>query len=1744
MRNLATICAVICTLLAVHAASGLDAGSYPNDQTPPPGGVGEPGGPGATPPAEKGTLLGGESNPTLGEPGVPVVAHGSFGGAPYARPDAGAVSAYKAEAAAIAAGGYTSDYEYKTLEAVLISFDGHSTYVTDRGGCIYILTVITGLEAGDIVHVDNDYFYNDGTGYASFWNQDPYWIEINPYTHASGDTILNWLIYFEPDGEGTYTLIIGSGEYNLAEHTDNLTEYIGHQYELTRDVTVWRGASLVNPLTSSRGYTYSNSGITGGTEVASSSLDQTDMTYVGTDQVYVDAAWAGSANGDVVGGHLFGQEAFTSVQQGIDGVSGSTINVAAGTYDETLNIENKTDLSIIGESAATTIVKSSSTIGWNVGGYGTNRQTVVRIVNSTGIVLQNLTIDCDLIKGNNRFGITGWDSSVSIDACVVQNMSAPDTSGYYAELGSYFKAPGYSDASRAAVSITNSTFMNAGRVGVVTHDYIDATIENNTFGKTIDDFGYGIEVGSMSTGVVRGNTFYGFDLPAASDGSESAGIYIENAFTASSPSLTKTVLVENNEIYGCQYGMWIGNGYNGYAGDVDIVVTLNNNNFHDNVEGGAWIQDEDASAGSSVSVSGGGNTWADNGDHGIRIYTAGDGDVSINLTGETISGNDTGVLVEDAAPAGSSYSVSITGSTITGNTSYGVNNTVSGLTVDASGNWWGSTDAAAVAAAASGDVDYSPWLGAAPGTTPMTWYVASIGTIQEAVDAAGAGDTVIVTPGTYVEQVNIGKDLTLQGSGSDTIVQAPASMTPLFTTSSPHYPVLLAQGAVVAVKDLVVDGAGRGNGHSRFVGIAYRNAGGAVTNVEITDVRDTPFSGSQHGVAMYLYNNDGQSRSFALTGCDIHDFQKNAMALNADAVTPVDVTVQNCTITGYGATTVTAQNGIQIWGDVMTGLVDNNVVSGIAYDNTLNPTKWVATSILNYYADLDITNNEVSEGHLGIYNIDGAGQITGNTFSIEKVGVSAYGIVATDPPAAVPAPYGEESKAEGGVLENGAMLNVTIADNYLRLDGDDNTATYGIEADAGYGPDDLALTVQNNIVSGFDVGIELWQCESDCDTGTFTSILAENNSLVGNTYGLRSNVTAITVNAEDNWWGDPLGPRPVGPGSGDAVSENADYDPWLGKPAQLNALYLQPTPTSFYIKTGETMVVHMNVANLQQNVNACQAMLGYSSTYFEDPSSGAVAAGGGVWDQLIWDSWSDSSGIPGEIDTAIGVNAQGATGTNADGKVAIITLTAGTTEGVTRMIFREDLDPDPGLIKSTFLADINNGPVWPAKVDSTNVYIDGSDPTIGNLAATQNSTDVLDCAATTVQGTVNISVDASDALAGLDGPPILEIDPPAPASPDSITGAASEKKYYFDGVGQLNLTAGNKVWALAVPDIDVSALSAGGAFNVSFGDEGSGSGWEKIHIQLHKDHTGAGGHLLQAYDKWWDGGPISSHGFNAGDVPGTLDLRVIMQQNGDGTWHITPQFRLPAGEWTTFFDGSYDTVEVFDLTVSMIQPQIDAGSSGTVAFSPGVAFAYVDENPAATYNYEYVVDSTTPNGTASMAITATDNSGNEVSVTGTLCINKNAITGTVHIDSGSNAAYSFDRNVVFTATNNGGTVLKTWTVLVSFSNAAQVAAGTYSLTNVPAGTSNLSAKTAWSLREKKAVTFDDDDQAVVDFTGADMMRGGDINGSNSVNILDYSTLKIHWVSQDPVADINGDTDVNAVDYNLMKKYWFQVGDPQ
>lgn len=591
---------------------------------------------------------------------------------------------------------------------------------------------------------------------------------------------------------------------------------------------------------------------------------------------------------------------FPSIQAAVDAASaGDTINVAAGTYDEAVNIDSFTGLSINGADKTTVTVKPSSTLDWNVGGYGSSRKAVFRVVNSTNVVLQNMTMDFDLVKGNNVFGILYWDSTGTVNNNILKNMSVSDASGGYYEIGSYYRAPWYTDASRANITISANEFIDIGRLGVCTHDYVEATITGNTFYKTIDDFGYAIELGSQSTGTISDNIIYGYDTAALSDGSESAGIYIENCFTGSVSGMTKNVSLTGNEVYDSQWGLVIGNEWDGYAGDVDIVAALSNNNFHDNDLGGVVIADEDKESGSSVTVNGGSNTLTNNGDYGYYIYTQGDGDITVDLSGETITGHDTGVYVEDTGSSStSSYDVAINDSSISGNTTYGVNNTVSSLTLDAENNWWGDASGPGSVGPGSGDgvstnVDYSPWLGNYPSTPGSnTYYVddtSSTAEIQALITGASSGDTIVLAAGTYTP------------SGG-------------FTISTPGITIMLSDGTIIQASSPCF-----------------------TVNADNTTIKsDTTFPGGLIGVCEPSSGSNGIETSKAVNNLVIRDIEiRKGSTATGDGIhighNVTNLQILNNYIHGLDGDGIEYTSGVTVGGvhEVQGNLFQNNAGFGI-----------------------------------------------------------------------------------------------------------------------------------------------------------------------------------------------------------------------------------------------------------------------------------------------------------------------------------------------------------------------------------------------------------------------------------------------------------------------------------------------------------------------------------------------------------------------------------------------------------------------------------------------------------------------------------------------------------------------------------------------------------------------------------------------------------------------------------------------
>ena len=162
----------------------------------------------------------------------------------------------------------------------------------------------------------------------------------------------------------------------------------------------------------------------------------------------------------------------------------------------------------------------------------------------------------------------------------------------------------------------------------------------------------------------------------------------------------------------------------------------------------------------------------------------------------------------------------------------------------------------------------------------------------------------------------------------------------------------------------------------------------------------------------------------------------------------------------------------------------------------------------------------------------------------------------------------------------------------------------------------------------------------------------------------------------------------------------------------------------------------------------------------------------------------------------------------------------------------------------------------------------------------------------------------------------------------------------------------------------------------------------------------------------------------------------------------------------------------------------------------------------------------------------------------------NTISGSLELQSfaGTNRLVRFVTSQV-----NGGATNYLQTNDWVFTNATP----TYSL-QVPTNTTHISAKTAWNLRRRQAVTFTAGAATVNFTTAANNLKGGDIvtasggnitNTDNAVTSSDYLLLLGNYLQAAGTpdigrADVDGDGAITASDYLLLLGNYLTTGDPQ
>jgi PGF-pre-PGF domain-containing protein len=325
------------------------------------------------------------------------------------------------------------------------------------------------------------------------------------------------------------------------------------------------------------------------------------------------------------------------------------------------------------------------------------------------------------------------------------------------------------------------------RFGIYLYGTEGAVLENNTLSGNY----YGAYLEDSGNSSVHGNNFSGNSL----------GIYME---TSSENSLTNNNLTGNPG-----YGIYLyeagnntissNNVSGGYTGI--LSECSNNNTFVENTASGGDLGLDLFDSNYNILTANNANS---NNESGILLTISQHNTLSEN----TVFGNTRGIMLEGWTGEVSTSDNILFANTISNNTELGIwltaatNNTVYGNSFNntknvkdtgnnkwntTAGNYWsdytgsdsdgnGIGDTPYIINSMTGSKDYFP-VCREPGV-PLTLTVGSTGafsSIQAAVDAAWEGDTVLVSPGTYTENVQVNKSISIissSGNPENTVVLA------------------------------------------------------------------------------------------------------------------------------------------------------------------------------------------------------------------------------------------------------------------------------------------------------------------------------------------------------------------------------------------------------------------------------------------------------------------------------------------------------------------------------------------------------------------------------------------------------------------------------------------------------------------------------------------------------------------------------------------------------------------------------------------------------------------------------------------------------------------------------------------------------------------------------------------------------------------------------------------------------------
>ena len=363
-------------------------------------------------------------------------------------------------------------------------------------------------------------------------------------------------------------------------------------------------------------------------------------------------------------------------------------------------------------------------------------------------------------------------------------------------------------------------------------------------------------------------------------------------------------------------------------------------------------------------------------------------------------------------------------------------------------------------------------------------------TIQSAIDAASAGDTVEVSSGTYVENITLKNGVTVQGSGAETCtLQGNGTSSVVFangiTQAAALYGFTITGGTgyVVSWSDNRIMGGGifadqsvLTIGNNRIYANSAQYGGGvAVMNSQFSIFGNSIVSNSANTVNASSTNMGGGIYCFDSKGTLENNTISNNLA-SSGVLNPTLVDPDGHTAPGGGICIVFSRNvgGIDISGNLING-------------NTATGSQYYGGGIYCYQSSNTLTNDI---------------RIAGNTITGNQ-GLDGGGIAVIQcSPIISDNTFSGNSGHWGGGLYGfsgaGTVLNNTFSGNSaVTIRSGINTGGGGILCDEGYGPTIRGNTFSSNTAADYGGGLEVY----------LASAVVQDNVFDGNTAQFGGGIT-------------------------------------------------------------------------------------------------------------------------------------------------------------------------------------------------------------------------------------------------------------------------------------------------------------------------------------------------------------------------------------------------------------------------------------------------------------------------------------------------------------------------------------------------------------------------------------------------------------------------------------------------------------